>query len=64
MVISYFKKLFFVPAVLAILVLASCQKEIDINDPDIIPEEVMDSTLLVKSIMDKIQLLNTIPMIR
>lgn len=50
MVISSLKKLFFVPAVLAILVLASCQKEIDINDPDIIPEEVKDSTLLIKSI--------------
>src|SRR5687768_13545862 len=52
MVISYFKKLFFVSSVLAILVLISCQKEVDIDldNPPPIPGDVKDSTLLIKSI--------------
>ena len=46
-----FRKLFFIPSLLAILVLASCQKGIDPNNPDpVIPDELKDSTLLIKSI--------------
>ncbi len=40
----------FVHFLFCIFVLASCQKEIDPNAPDLIPDEVKDSTLLIKSI--------------
>lgn len=36
-----------------LILIASCQKEIDPTDPDLIPDEVKDSTLLIKSISHK-----------
>jgi hypothetical protein len=50
MIYNTFKNLLFVSSLLASLAFASCQKGVDINDPDIIPGEVKDSTLLIKSI--------------
>lgn len=51
MIYNNFRKLLFIPCLVTILVLASCQKNTDPNDPDTIPDEVKDSTLLIKSIV-------------
>src|SRR5688500_5349057 len=50
MIYINYKKLLFIPCLLIILALASCQKDADPSDPDPIPDEVKDSTLLIKSI--------------
>ncbi|WP_276503711.1 hypothetical protein [Terrimonas pollutisoli] len=50
--IRNFSHLFFASLVIAVFVLASCQKEVDIDleNPPPVPSEVQDSTLLIKSI--------------
>jgi hypothetical protein len=45
------RKLFFVPSLIAILALASCQKDVDPGGPVLpIPDEVKDSTFLIKQL--------------
>ena len=43
-------KLLFLPVLLTVLVITSCQREVDFTDTDPVTEYVRDSTLLIKSV--------------